>query len=64
MLRKLSYVGAALVGAFVAFRAFQAVRQGVSVLSALRHPTLPVNVAELADHPERQQTRSGAGHFA
>jgi hypothetical protein len=64
MLRKVAIAGGVIVGAWGAWRVVQALRLGVSPVSALLHPTLPVQIAELADHPERRQTRSGAGHFA
>jgi hypothetical protein len=51
------------IAAFAFYRMIKAKRAGMSPLAAIRHPTLSVALADLAAHPERQQTRSGAGHF-
>lgn len=48
---------------FALYRVAHAAHAGTSVVSALKHPTLPPDIAELADHPERAKTRTGAHAF-
>jgi hypothetical protein len=48
---------------FAFYRAFQARKAGTSVVAALRHPTVPPDIAEIMANPQRAKTRTGATAF-
>jgi hypothetical protein len=62
-MKKVLIVAGLGVVVFLLYRVAQAAHAGTSAISALRHPTIDPRVAELVDHPERTQTRTGRGHF-